>query len=376
MKTKLDVAFGLLDAIQSLELSPEEISAVNIEWISRNMCATSMNQKCLTAVSELLHFNQSAEGLLTSLDERVRELQRICDDLQKHSSVLDVSELKKSANADLEPLSPSAEKVGASAESSQTKVSEQKPANVKRTAKTKSVSDKEKKSAGPKREVIANPPKGYSKYGVRLGRKPRAEKVVSAPASEPATIPSTTLVESMPSTVPKTENAEQTETVKPPVKAPATEPDDSYIESLKYGKTYSLDSVYLVNGFYVCTNQLLRGEAGVQPVGVIVPYVFRKIPGYILVSYRDEPLITVEKAQKYARSRKPFQNHRWRIKTSEDDIFIKQQSLDVMNEIFKKMGGDKLDGKYVDGRDTYFGNSFRENYKIRLVCRYSETTDE
>ena len=87
-------------------------------------------------------------------------------------------------------------------------------------------------------------------------------------------------------------------------------------------------------------------------------------------------MITVEKAQKYARSRKPFQNHRWRIKTSEDDIFIKQQPLDVMNEIFKKMGGDKLDGKYVDGRDTYFSNSFRENYKIRLVCRYSESTDE
>ncbi len=36
MKTNLDIAFGLLDAIQKLELSPFEVETLTVEWLRRN----------------------------------------------------------------------------------------------------------------------------------------------------------------------------------------------------------------------------------------------------------------------------------------------------------------------------------------------------
>lgn len=36
MKTNLDVAFGLLDAMQKLELSPFEVEKLTVEWLRRN----------------------------------------------------------------------------------------------------------------------------------------------------------------------------------------------------------------------------------------------------------------------------------------------------------------------------------------------------
>ena len=366
MKTKLEIAFGLLDAIQSLELSPAEMSAINKEWQCRNLSLINVEEFYKTFLQRV----DGLSGQLNALIELVNGMQKSFDEPRNTDSLpisVDVAPQEQAEADSPMPTASPAEDSASTAGSSPAKTAEVLPTKSKTNAKP--AATKKKKAAVNKRKVLANPPKGYSKYGVRLGRKPRE-------ATAPVILPKTK--EDSEDAAKKADSAQKSppKSEKKPKTLPAnSEPDAAYIASLQYGKEYDLSAVYLVNGFYVNTNQLLRGEAGVQPVGVIVPYVYQHAPGNILVSYRDEPLITVEKAEKYARSRKPFHDSRWRLKNAMDDILIKQQPLDVLNEMFKKMGGDKLEGKYIDGRNTYFGNTFKDDYKIRLVCKFSNTSD-
>jgi len=346
MKTKLEIAFGLLDAIQSLELSPAEMSAINKEWQCRNLSLINVEEFYKTFLQRV----DGLSGQLNALIELVNGMQKSFDEPRNTDSLpisVDVAPQEQAEADSPMPTASPAEDSASTAGSSPAKTAEVLPTKSKTNAKP--AATKKEKAAVNKRKVLANPPKGYSKYGVRLGRKPRE-------ATAPVILPKTK--EDSEDAAKKADSAQKS----PP-------------KSEKKPKTLPANSEPVVNGFYVNTNQLLRGEAGVQPVGVIVPYVYQHVPGSILVSYRDEPLITVEKAEKYARSRKPFHDSRWRLKNAMDDILIKQQSLDVLNEMFKKMGGDKLEGKYIDGRDTYFGNTFKEDYKIRLVCKFSNTSD-
>lgn len=250
-------------------------------------------------------------------------------------------------------------------------------------------------------EVIAAPKpqtrvsnNGYSKNGKRLGRPPRKnddtdtqEQRLSPEDIAPfeQAITSTNTVDPPPQEENKSPKATSSQSVSEAQEAPeakaevksspaplsettATEHSlDELVESLKYGKEYPLDAVYLVNNQYVRTKRLLRGAAGIRPIGVIIPYRNQECVNQIIIYFEDEhAIIPLETAKKYAHQRiKPYYDRRWRIMTNRDQSII-HSSLDTVNQMCRAMGGDKLEGEYADGPYRMFGDKC--DLKIRYVC--------
>lgn len=193
-------------------------------------------------------------------------------------------------------------------------------------------------------------PKGYSKNGIKLGRRPKNK---SPEESAP------------PMKVQTKNKPDKEETPQPKPKETSAE---SRVESLKYGKEFPIDALYLVDNEYVRTNRLLYSESGVRPVAVIVPYINQNVRCECAVFYDDEhAVIPLRNAKMYARQKiKPFCGKRWRVKSSLDDTRIKPY-LPVINEMCKKMGGREIKGNYHDGGTGYLdGND--ATYKIRYAC--------
>jgi hypothetical protein len=161
--------------------------------------------------------------------------------------------------------------------------------------------------------------------------------------------------------------AESSVALKPVDEAPPTE--EELIERLKFGKPYTYDLLYLVKSAYVRSPFKLRNEAGVSPVGVVIPYTHQNEPYEIVVYYTDETAaIPLNTAQKYAKNKLlPYKEVSWRVKEAGDDAHIRPV-LSEINEIFKKMGGDAFKGNYIDGRGGYYGQKVDLQHKIRYVC--------
>ena len=190
-------------------------------------------------------------------------------------------------------------------------------------------------------KVLVLPRKGYSKNGKRLGRPPRKkleekEKVVDEkPVEEPQKAANSEPVEEIPEKIVPT--AVATTKTSPPVVS-TEEVSQDVIDELKYGKEYEYDLLYLVNNSYARSRCRLREEAGVKPVGVIIPYKVQNLRYEIVVYYTDEHvIIPIATAKKYAESKLlPYKKASWRIKNQSDDMHIRP-ALSVINEIFKRI---------------------------------------
>jgi len=205
------------------------------------------------------------------------------------------------------------------------------------------------------------PRKGYSKNGKKLGRPPRQKPLEEIESPKPTETAQKTEAE-----IPETTTSPQE--ISPPVEEPEKGSDET-IRRLKYGKKYEYDLLYWVDKRYIRSRFKLQEEAGVKPIGVVIPYTKQKTPYEMVVYYEDEHAsIPLSLAEKYAKSKlTPYKKVPWRVKNPTDDVCIRPV-LATINEIFKKMGGDEIKGDYVDGRGQYYGRSIKPALKIRYVC--------
>ena len=127
-----------------------------------------------------------------------------------------------------------------------------------------------------------------------------------------------------------------------------------------------LDIIYLVNGEFVRTNQLMKGE--VQPIGIIVPYTVHNKKQEFIVYYDDEhAMLSYTQAKVYAWHRLPcYQGNHWRVKSSTDDSHM-SNLLPVINELCRKMGGKSIKGLYIDSLNIR-NQKVTPQHKIRYVC--------
>ncbi len=365
MKPKLEIASDLLKTISSLELSPIEVKSLTLMWLS-------YYPFLLEDFGWEIQVNARLQNIMTEI-EKLKVIMELAQHEEK--SVVDLLAQAES-NTQTVVVSPTSPEETPAAE---TKVGEgelngddvqlapsvtPKKPRRKGIACAKKTKKSPKTTIKPKPKVAAevSPRKGYSKYGKKLGRPPR-QKTLTDVAS--ATVVAT--VSKKPATMMSSQT--ETEAIMPPV-APSPEVAvQEQIEKLKYGKQYDYDLLYLVNNIYARSPYKLQEEAGVKPVGVVVPYIHQNQPYEMVVYYTDEQArIPLNTAQKYAKNKLlPYKGHNWRVKKSTDDAHLRPVLSDI-NAIFKKMGGDELKGDYVDGRGQFYGANTKTNLKIRYVC--------
>ena len=368
MNKKLDIALKLLNAIEDLELSPEEVEVITEKWLSAHPSVSAQVGDKISVLSGVKNIAEEVDKLLHLLAPDT-EIQPIKQPEATEESPLEAEDLLI-----VEEPSPAPESEPV-AESEPTP--EQQP-------QSEPVPELE-----PATEV--KPPKGYSKNGKRLGRTPRkklpptaVKEKTALPKDEP--VPE---VEAKPVPEPPAEEilpvaaAPTAEPAPEPVKEESAktepkEPTKEEIAALQYGKTYELDAIYELNGFYVRTSRLMDGMA--HPIGVVVPYTEKDSPGELLIRYCDEhAVIPIRQAAQYAKYKLvPYYGRRWRLKEGRDDARIKNSGLfPVLNTMLKKMGGDELKGNYFDGKSTYIGDKYDDNRKIRYVCDiFTPSNDE
>lgn len=222
----------------------------------------------------------------------------------------------------------------------------------------------EKKGTKPSESVVSQEPvprKGYSKNGKRLGRPPRR----NTPAAETSD-PDPDKHEAVSAEVEHPVKAEDTvQTNKVAVKEEPVSFEEE-VEQLKYGREYTLDALYLYKGKMVRTNRVMSDA---RPLGIFIPHLRRCGYTEFLLCYTDESAgLTVSMAESYARNKLPeYQGQRWKIKEPWYDSAVKEV-LEEANVLLRKMGGDKFEGKYFNPQETYYGCNADVNRKFRYVC--------
>lgn len=203
--------------------------------------------------------------------------------------------------------------------------------------------------------------KGYSKNGKRLGRPPR-KSVPAAGISDPDPDEHEAVSAEAEHSV-KVEDTAQTDKLSVKEEPVSFEEE---VEQLKYGREYTLDALYLYKGKMVRTNRVMSDA---RPLGVFIPHLRRCGYTEFLLYYTDEAAgLTVSMAESYARNKLPeYEGQRWKIKEPWYDSAIKEV-LEEANILLKKMGGDKFEGKYFNPRETYYGCNADVNRKFRYVC--------
>lgn len=355
MKPKLEIASDLLKTISSLELSPIEVKSLTLMWLS-------YYPFLLEDFGWEIQVNARLQNIMTEI-EKLKVIMELAQ-LEEKPVVDLLAQAESNTQTSVVTKTSPEESLVAEAEVGEGNLSEDatQPAPPEKPEK-----QRRKRTASahkPKPDTIAevSPRKGYSKYGKKLGRPPR-QKTLTDVAS--ATVVAT--VSKKPATMMSSQT--ETEAIMPPV-APSPEVAvQEQIEKLKYGKQYDYDLLYLVNNIYARSPYKLQEEAGVKPVGVVVPYIHQNQPYEMVVYYTDEQArIPLNTAQKYAKNKLlPYKGHNWRVKKSTDDAHLRPVLSDI-NAIFKKMGGDELKGDYVDGRGQFYGANTKTNLKIRYVC--------
>lgn len=222
----------------------------------------------------------------------------------------------------------------------------------------------EKKGTKPSESVVSQEPvprKGYSKNGKRLGRPPR-RNTPAAETSDPDPDKHEAVSAEAEHSV-KAEDTVQTDEV--PVREEPVSFEEE-VEQLKYGREYTLDALYLYKGKMVRTNRVMSDA---RPLGVFIPHLRRCGYTEFLLYYTDESAgLTVSMAESYARNKLPeYQGQHWKIKEPWYDSAVKEV-LEEANILLKKMGGDKFEGKYFNPQETYYGCNADVNRKFRYVC--------
>ncbi len=336
MKSKTEIALELLKVIQSLGLSPAEVKILTLEWI-----------KTYPFVLEDFGWDVQIHVRVHNISAEVQKLQALLSDAEQLEAAFTPPEPDEEPQIH-EPVTP-----------------------ISETEVVPKIEAPPVDPPTPQVELPAEPvsltPKGYSKYGKKLGRPKKqrsetAEKPTSKSQADKKAKPA-----AKPKPKPAAPIAESSVALKPVDEAPPTE--EELIERLKFGKPYTYDLLYLVKSAYVRSPFKLRNEAGVSPVGVVIPYTHQNEPYEIVVYYTDETAaIPLNTAQKYAKNKLlPYKEVSWRVKEAGDDAHIRPV-LSEINEIFKKMGGDAFKGNYIDGRGGYYGQKVDLQHKIRYVC--------
>lgn len=334
MKSKTEIASELLKVIQSLGLSPAEVKILTLEWI-----------KAYPFVLEDFGWDVQIHVRVHNISAEVKKLQALLSDAEQLEAAFTPPEPDEAPQI-LEPVAPITE--------------------------TEVVPEIEAPPVDPPTPQVELPvepvpltPKGYSKYGKKLGR-PKKQR--SETAEKPTPKPKSGK-KAKPKPKPAAPVAESSVASKPADESPPSPTEKELIEQLKFGKPYTYDLLYLVESSYVRSPFKLRNEAGVSPVGVVIPYTHQNEPYEIVVYYTDETAaIPLNTAQKYAKNKLlPYKEVSWRVKEAGDDAHIRPV-LSEINEIFKKMGGDAFKGNYIDGRGGYYGQKVDLQHKIRYVC--------
>lgn len=351
MKSKTEIASELLKVIQSLSLSPPEVKHLTLEWI-----------KAYPFLLEDFGWDIQIHTRVENIAAEVEKLQAL---LHKADLAEDISFEDEAETSDETPFIPKPALEIAQTETSPAE--ETAPVVVEPPIEENSpVADTSPDAPPTPDEPEVLPQKGYSKYGKRLGRPPRKRPEGTENEPKPR------------------KSAKKTKPTAPALKpAPEPEPEpkpltaEELLEQLKYGKEYAYDLLYLVNTVYVRSPFKLRNEAGVSPVGIIIPYTHQDEPYEIVVYYTDETAsIPLNTARKYAKSKLlPYKDVSWRVKVATDDAHIRPVLAEI-NEIFKKMGGDPIKGNYIDGRGTYYDPKVDFQRKIRYVCDIPLTKKE
>ena len=382
---KIAIASDMLKAIRGLELSPTEVKCLTLTWLSYypflledfgwEIQIHAHVQNILAEIEKLQAIMLNANNTEISAEEPLSAVDvtsEVAPETQQKTSPedeIDASEPKDEEGAENSIVSSETPLTDANTASFKTEVPTETEESLKPDIPPELPAPAES-------EIQIAPRKGYSKYGKKLGRPPRRKseeetnkitpekkadrKTQKVPASEKQT---------------KKTSAEITSAVIEPtdISPPTVQPDEvtqDVIDRLKYGKEYEYDLLYLVDKLYARSRFKLREDAGVKPVGVIIPYVHQNLPYEIVVYYADEhAIIPINIARKYAKSKLlPYKKMSWRIKNPSDDAHIRPV-LATINEIFKKMGGDELKGTYVDGRgEQYYDTKIDALHKIRYVC--------
>ena len=322
MKTKLEIAIELLKVIQNMELSTEEIEALNAEWVKIYPSVALNNADIFLRIDKLSEKTEKIEQLLSNTLHPLPKLPTLAAIKQEPE--------KSTTSEPLKPETPTPPSTG----------------------------------------------KGFSKNGKRLGRPPKTA-TPTAPATQKkkqrkqkniSEVPTETPVADEPQDLPPTEISP------PPVSLPKQDEDEA--EKLKYGKEYQLEAVYELHNIFIRTHRLMSGLA--HPIGVIIPYMEQNKECELLVRFEDEhAIISLKQATQYAKHKlPPFYGHRWRIKDNADDVHIRSTGLlSILNEMCKKMGGNELKGHYFSSKSTYLGDKMDQNRKIRYVCDIVSPTD-
>ena len=349
MKSKTEIASELLKVIQSLSLSPPEVKHLTLEWI-----------KAYPFLLEDFGWDIQIRARVENIVAEVEKLQALLykADLEEDISFENEAETSDEKALISEPVLQIAE-TETPPPNDAPPVEETSPTVVEPPVEPEApVADALSVMPPTPDEPESLPQKGYSKYGKKLGRPPKKRPEAIKEEPKPR------------KTTPKTKP-----TAPAPKPAPEPEPEpqpltaEELLEQLKYGKEYAYDLLYLVNTVYVRSPFKLRDEAGVSPVGIVIPYMLQDEPYEIVVYYTDETAaIPLNTARKYAKNKLlPYKDVSWRVKVATDDAHIRPVLAEI-NEIFKKMGGDPIKGNYIDGRGTYYDPKADLQRKIRYVC--------
>nr|QIM10334.1 hypothetical protein PlAlph_0880 [uncultured Alphaproteobacteria bacterium] len=322
MKEKKVVAFNLLDAIEALALSREEITDVAKEMVARfaltpSDCFSPQESSAVLTEKKEKAAPQTAAVQRKGFSKNGVRLGRPPKNGSRAQLVLPVSTVVQ-AGEDKEPVAQSD------------------------TAEIQQLQAR----------------KGYSKNGKRLGRPPRKN------VSEVQKVDDT-LVSIQPEKTVKSHFSAIDGTL-PAEKEDKPMSFEEEVEKLKYGREYALDALYLYKGRMVRTNRVMTDA---RPLGVFIPHLRRCGYKEFLLYYVDETAgLTLNMAMSYARNKLPkYQDQPWKIKEPWYDGAIKEV-LEEANVLLKKMGGDKFEGKYFNPKETYYGFNADVNRKFRYVC--------
>ena len=362
MKSKTELASELLRVIQSLGLSPQEVKHLTFQWV-----------KSYPYLLEDFGWNIQIHTRVKNIMAEIEKLQALLHQAELAEDLFRAEAENKAPTALKDNLTPAPTLplVAPPTSSSEEAPAAEPPAL---NAEAPSVTEASPVVKAPPLEPKSAPPKGYSKNGKRLGRPPKPQTETAA-SPKPNTAPkdqpqkkSKAKTATPDDAPPKTEPEQPPESVSPALMPSPPPNEKELLEQLKYGKQYAYDLLYLVNSVYVRSPFKLRDEAGVRPIGVVIPYTHQNEAYEIVVYYTDETAsIPLNIAKKYAKNKLlPYKDVPWRVKMTTDDAHIRP-ALAEINEIFKKMGGQPLKGNYLDARGNYYAKADFQ-HKIRYVC--------
>lgn len=345
MKEKKTVALGLLDVIEVLGLSHEEIVLVAKEMVERFALTPAecfpQQKTSATNAENTGKVEQSEQSSVVPRKGFSKNGKRLGRPPREKITPSVSDDTKVSA------VSEKAVKTEPSAQSSPTEAKEQKPYVFTR--------------------------KGYSKNGVRLGRPPkdssRARLLPPVPKGTDDKGETVSVVPEKPLTAEVSAAGVEQNSLAPIEKAVEKTKPVSFeeeVENLKYGREYSLDALYMYKGRMVRTNRVMSDA---RPLGIFIPHLRRCGYREFLLYYADESAgLTRNMADAYARNKLPkYQNQQWKIKEPWYDGAIKEV-LEEANMLLKKMGGDKFEGKYFNPADSYFA-------QVDLTCKFRYVCD-